>query len=64
MEVSGQFYAPPCLTSGKYLPIIVCRIMGGPKSRSGRSGEHKFSVADNLTVFKTFSVCSPGTVRN
>jgi hypothetical protein len=39
MEVSGQIHAPAALTQGKSPWCPLDRRMGGPQSRSGRSGE-------------------------
>jgi hypothetical protein len=43
MEVSGQLHAPAGLTAGKEPLYPLDRRVGGPQSRSGRSGEEKNS---------------------
>jgi hypothetical protein len=39
MEVNGQLHTPAALPPGKEGPYPLDRRLGGPQSRSGRSGE-------------------------
>jgi hypothetical protein len=43
MEVSGQLHALATLPPGKEPLVPLDRSLGGPQSRSGRSGEEKNS---------------------
>jgi hypothetical protein len=43
MEVGGQIQAPAALPPGKETLYPLGRRLGGPQSRSGRSGEEKNS---------------------
>jgi hypothetical protein len=43
MEVSGQLHAPTTLPPGKSPWYALDRKLGGPQSKSGHSGEEKYS---------------------
>jgi hypothetical protein len=53
MEVNGQLHAPATLPPGKEPRYPLDRRLGGPQSRSGRSGEEKNSQTDISAGCKT-----------
>jgi hypothetical protein len=49
MELNGQFHAPAVLLTWKNPSYTLAERLGGPQSRSGRSGKKTFTHVGNRT---------------